>query len=344
SLGPVMLGLNGPALSAEERELLNHPRCGGVILFDRNYAGPRALAALTTAIHALRQDSPLLIAVDHEGGRVQRFQEGFTELPAMRRLGELHDLEPGAARLRARDCGWLLAAELRARGVDFSFTPVLDLDYGASAVIGDRAFHRDPEVVVVLAGALLEGLAAAGMAGVGKHFPGHGAVTADSHHELPRDPRSCDELAAADMLPYARLCPRDLAGVMPAHVIYPAIDPRPAGFSPVWLQHSLRQELGFKGAIVSDDLDMAGAAWAGGALERGEAALAAGCDLLLACNDRAAAVALLDGLGPDSDPLSQIRRERLRRSDPAPDPAGLMAGNDWHGCRERLAAAGLLQG
>ena len=305
-----MLGLEGATLSAEERELLRHPQVGGVILFARNYQSPEQVRALADAIHALRQPR-LLIAVDHEGGRVQRFREGFTRLPAVRRLGELFDQHPQRARQLARITGWLMAAELRAVGVDFSFAPVLDLDHGVSSIIGDRAFHGDPEVVADLAHAYRSGMQKAGMEAVGKHFPGHGGIAADSHLELPVDPRSYDQLAGADLLAFERMIHYGLAALMPAHVLYPQVDEQPAGFSARWLKDILRQRLEFQGAIFSDDLDMAGAGVAGSPVERARAALAAGCDMVLACNDRAAAVSILQGLHEAPDPVSQFRLIRL---------------------------------
>ena len=230
ALGPVMLGLEGPELSAQERELLRHPLVGGVILFTRNYQSPAQLTALTGVIHALRQPR-LLIAVDHEGGRVQRFRDGFTRLPAVRRLGELYDQDRMRAKQLARGTGWLMAAELRAVGVDFSFAPVLDLDHGVSSIIGDRAFHSDPEAVADLAHAYVSGMQKAGMEAVGKHFPGHGGIAADSHLELPVDPRPLAVLETADLLAFERMIHYGLAALMPAHVRYPAVDDQPAGFS-----------------------------------------------------------------------------------------------------------------
>jgi len=310
ALGPVMLGLDGCELSAEEGELLRHPLVGGVILFARNYRSPEQVAALTAAIHALRQPR-LLVAVDHEGGRVQRFRDGFTRLPAVRRLGEIYDRDPMRAKRLARVTGWLMAAELRAVGVDFSFAPVLDLDHGVSGIIGDRAFHRDPEAVADLAHAYASGMQKAGMEAVGKHFPGHGGIAADSHLELPVDPRPYADLAEADLLAFERMIHYGLAALMPAHVLYPQVDDRPAGFSARWLKDILRRQLEFQGAIFSDDLDMVGAGEAGSPPERARAALAAGCDMALACNDRRAAVAILDNLRLAPNPVSQLRLIRL---------------------------------
>jgi len=309
ALGPVMLDLAGTQMSAAEGDLLRHPLVGGVILFARNYRSPRQLCELTAAIRSLRQPE-LLIGVDHEGGRVQRFQEGFSRIPAMRRLGEAWDRDRASALAAAHDIAYVLASELRACGVDFSFTPVLDVDCGTSGVIGDRAFHSDPAAIAQLAGALIAGLRAAGMAGVGKHFPGHGYVRADSHLAVPVDERSYAEIEAADMLPYRELITRGLAAVMPAHVIYPKVDAHPAGFSPKWLQQILRARLGFDGMIFSDDLSMEGAAVAGGVVARGEAALAAGCDMVLLCNAPESAREMLAGLAPHA--LDQRRAETMR--------------------------------
>lgn len=310
ALGPVMLGLDGLELTGEERELLRHPQVGGVILFSRNYQSPEQAAALTAAIHALRQ-SRLLVAVDHEGGRVQRFRDGFTRLPAVRTLGAIYDQDRLRAKQLARVTGWLMAAELRAVGVDFSFAPVLDLDHGVSGIIGDRAFHADPEAVADLAHAYMSGMQKAGMEAVGKHFPGHGGIVADSHLELPIDSRSLADLETADLLAFERMIHYGLAALMPAHVLYPQIDDQPAGFSARWLKTILRQQLEFQGVIFSDDLDMAGAHGAGSPPERALAALAAGCDMALACNDRRAACAILDQLRLAPDPVRQVRLIRM---------------------------------
>lgn len=295
-LGPVMLDVAGFEVTPEEKELLLHPSVGGVILFARNYHAPEQLAALTASIRGLRTP-PLLIATDHEGGRVQRFREGFTRLPPMAALGTAWDQDPEAARATALQLGTVLAFELRAHGIDFSFTPVLDLGYGRSRAIGDRAFHRDPEAVTALASALVHGLADGGMGAVGKHFPGHGYVEADSHVDVPVDSRPIAEIEAADLIPFRRLVSSGLTGIMPAHVIYPEIDEQPAGFSPRWLKQILRTQLGFQGVIFSDDLSMAGAHVAGPIVARGRTALEAGCDMVLVCNDPAAAAALAEGLG-----------------------------------------------
>ncbi len=331
--GPVMLDVAGVALSAAESELLRHPLVGGVILFSRNYQSPRQLCALTAAIRCLRQPE-LLIAVDHEGGRVQRFQEGFSRIPPMRRLGEAWDRDRAAACAAAGDIAYVLASELLACGVDFSFTPVLDVDFGESGVIGDRAFHSDPGAIAQLSAALLAGLRAAGMAGVAKHFPGHGYVRADSHLAVPVDDRSYAEIEAVDLLPYRELIKQGLSAVMPAHVIYPRVDAHPAGFSAKWLRQILRGQMGFDGMIFSDDLSMEGASVAGSVLDRAHAALEAGCDMVLLCNAPEAAAELLAGLAPGA--LPRRRAEAMRG---ARRPAGLEALQS--SARFALARAGL---
>jgi beta-N-acetylhexosaminidase len=292
-LGPIMLDVGGKTLTADDIRRIQHPLTGGVILFARNYENRQQLAELTSAIHAARPG--ILIAVDHEGGRVQRFKsDGFTKLPAMRKLGELWDRDVLAATKAATDVGFVLAAELRACGVGLSFTPVLDLDHGTSAVIGDRAFHRDARVVTLLAKSLNHGLALAGMANCGKHFPAHGFAEADSHVAIPVDERGLKEILAEDAAPYDWLG-MSLAGVMPAHVIYPKVDKHPAGFSKKWLS-ILRQDMGFQGVIFSDDLSMTGASVAGNVVEGAKAALAAGCDMVLICNSPDKADQMLTGL------------------------------------------------
>ncbi|MDO8311649.1 MAG: beta-N-acetylhexosaminidase [Sideroxyarcus sp.] len=293
--GPVMLDVLGKALTAEDENRLLHPLVGGVILFARNYESPGQLAELTASIHALRTP-PLLIAVDHEGGRVQRFRDGFTRIPPMRELGKVWDEHPKRAKHLAEQVGYVLASELRACGVDFSFTPVLDVDYGASSVIGDRAFHTEPQAISELAHSLLLGMKRGGMPTVGKHFPGHGFVSADSHLEIPVDDRSYTDIELSDLIPFRQMVNYGLTAVMPAHVIYPRIDARPAGFSKVWLKDVLRGELGFEGCIFSDDLSMEGATVAGGIVQRAEAALEAGCDMVLVCNKPESADELLAGL------------------------------------------------
>lgn len=326
---PVVLDVAGTGLNADDRRRLKHPLTGGVILFARNWQDRAQLVALTSEIKAIRPD--LLLCVDHEGGRVQRFRtDGFTHLPPMRVLGEMwmNDGRRGtgagalAATEAATAAGYVLGAELRACGLDLSFTPVLDLDFGRSEVIGDRAFHRDPRVATLLAKSLMHGLLLAGMHNCGKHFPGHGHVAADSHHAIPVDTRSLKAILADDARPYEWLG-GSLASVMPAHVVYPKVDARPAGFSERWLKDILRLQLGFNGAIFSDDLSMAGARRVGNVdvsyTEAGALALAAGCDMVLLCNQslpgNAAVDELLDGLLDaqahgqwQPDPDSEARR------------------------------------
>lgn len=323
---PLIIDIAGQTLSHRDRERLAHPLVGGMILFGRNWQDRAQLTELCQEIKAVRQD--LLICVDHEGGRVQRFKtDGFTHLPPMAQLGLMWMQDgktgEGSGALRATRaataCGYVLGAELRACGVDFSFTPVLDLDFGESGVIGDRAFHRDARVVSLLAKSLMHGLLLAGMANCGKHFPGHGYVKADSHTDIPVDKRSLKALLSDDATPYDVLS-NTLSSVMPAHVIYPKVDARPAGFSSRWLQDILRGQLRFDGAIFSDDLSMAGARLIDGRevsyTEAAVAALNAGCDLVLLCNqstgDGKAVDDLIDGL---SEALLKGRWEALDRSD-----------------------------
>jgi len=315
--GPVMLDVASLELTAAERERIAHPLVGGLILFARNYAAPDQLKALTGAIRALR-DPPPLIAVDHEGGRVQRFRNGFAALPAMRTLGEQWDRNAAGAAAEAERIGSCIAVELGAHGIDFSFTPVLDLDHGHSPAIGDRALHRNPNAVAHLAAALYRGLSEGGMAAVGKHFPGHGFVGTDSHAEIPVDRRPITVLEKADLVPFGALVRLGIDGIMPAHVVFSAVDDRPAGFSSIWLQDVLRKRLGFAGLIFSDDLSMAGAQGAGDIVARAEAACAAGCDMVLACNDPAAADALLSRWRPDPQPDLARRCSRMARRAAAP--------------------------
>ena len=305
-----MAGIAGGVLDQVEREILRHPGIGGVVLFSRNYRSREQLRALCDSIHALRQP-PLLIAVDHEGGRVQRFRDGFTALPAAAKYGILHDRNRSLGCRAARAGGRVMAAELRAGGVDFSFAPVLDLGLGVSSVIGDRAFHRDPDAVTSLARAFLAGMRDAGVGGVGKHFPGHGGVAADSHCSLPVDSRSYEDLRFSDLVPFERLAASDLAGVMPAHVVFECLDGRPAGFSRAWIGDILRGRLGFQGIVFSDDLDMAAAAAGGDHVDRAHAALEAGCDMVLVCNDWKGAIAVVEGLKGVPDPVRVARMARM---------------------------------
>lgn len=309
-LGPVMLDLEGLTLTEEERDIIQHPLVGGIILFSRNYHSRKQLRALLGDIEQSSKRR-LLIAVDQEGGRVQRFRAEFNSLPPLGALGELYDRDPRTAHQIASHIGWLMAAELLSANIDFSFAPVLDLDYGVSTVIGNRSFHRVPDVVAILATAYIVGMNKAGMAAVGKHFPGHGAVAADSHHDIPIDERDFATIYDNDIQPYYQLAADKLAGVMPAHVIYPKVDPNPAGFSALWLQKILRKQLRFKGAIFSDDLSMAGAAGMGSYAQRAELALAAGCDMILVCNQRSGALEVLDKLQHKMTPLSLERLTNL---------------------------------
>jgi beta-N-acetylhexosaminidase len=307
-LGPVMLDVKGLELDATEREMLCHPLTGGVILFARNFASPGQLRALTAAIRAQR-DPGLLIAVDHEGGRVQRFQHGFTRIPPMGALeSRCASLQEAAGAARA--IGTVIAHELLDHGLDFSFTPVLDVGSGRSSVIGDRAFSSDPEIIVSLAGELIAGLHQGGVASVGKHFPGHGHVQADSHVALPIDDRARAELDQCDLLPYRRLIPAGLKAIMPAHVVFSRVDRQPAGFSAVWLKDILRGQLAFEGMIFSDDLSMEGASAAGDMVARARAAFAAGCDMVLVCNSPVDAGLLLERLGHRELNASRARSMR----------------------------------
>jgi beta-N-acetylhexosaminidase len=311
-LGPVMIDVAGTELARDEAALLRHPQVGGVILFARNFTSPLQLVRLVTQIRAVRSPE-LLIAVDHEGGRVQRFQQGFTRIPPMRELGRRWDQDRAAAAEAARACGFVIASELQAHGVDFSFAPVLDIDHGGSSVIGDRALHSDPRIVAELAEALNEGFNRGGMPTVGKHFPGHGFVRGDSHHEVPVDERPFEQIFRADLEPFRRLATTGMGAVMPAHVIYPDVDDKPAGFSRIWLERILRTQLRFDGVIFSDDLSMEGASTAGGVVERADAALDAGCDMVLLCNDPASQRTLLDGLARRRiAPTLAVRLERMR--------------------------------
>lgn len=310
-LGSVMLDVAGTTLTSDDEMRLRHPLVGGVILFSRNFESKRQLIELTSAIHALRTP-PLLIAVDHEGGRVQRFRDGFTRIPPMRELGKIWDAHPKRAKHLAQQAGYVMAAELRACGLDFSFTPVLDVDYGSSGVIGDRAFHSEPQAISELAHSLLLGLKQGGMHTVGKHFPGHGFVRADSHLEIPVDERSYTDIELCDLIPFRQMVHFGLTAVMPAHVIYPKVDKQAAGFSSRWLKDILRGELGFEGCIFSDDLSMEGATVAGGIVQRATAALNAGCDMVLVCNRPDLADELLAGLKWDMPATSKARLVQMR--------------------------------
>ncbi len=336
SLGPVMMGIEGLALDAEETELLRHPQVGGVILFTRNFESVEQLRSLTRAIHELR-DPPLLIAVDQEGGRVQRFRAGFTPLPPLAGFGRLHERSPEEGRRLAELGGWLMAAEMLSAGIDISFAPVLDLDRGVSSVIGDRAFHADPHVVAELAHHYVRGMKRAGMAATGKHFPGHGSVREDSHHELPVDDRAFATLAAEDLVPFERLAADGIEGMMIAHVLYPRIDDEPAGFSPYWLEEVLRRRYGFQGVIFSDDLLMEAANLAGDVVARGKRALHAGCDMVLVCRGADNAARVIDGLGEWTRPASRLRLARMHGR-PSADYHRLREDPAWHAAVARVTA------
>ncbi|HHJ17182.1 MAG TPA: beta-N-acetylhexosaminidase [Gammaproteobacteria bacterium] len=335
SIGPVMADVQGLELQAEEREMLQHPAVGGVILFSRNYESVEQVQQLARDIHSVRQP-PLLIAVDQEGGRVQRFRDGFFRLPPVGKLGEMYRQDKRRALLLSQEAGWLMASEILSVGVDLSFAPVLDLDLGVSTVIGDRAFHRDPEAVAELALAYQRGMHQAGMATVGKHFPGHGGVAVDSHQGLPEDERSLADLEMQDLVPFERLIHNDLNGIMAAHVLYPQVDGQPAGFSPRWLTGILRESLGFQGVIFSDDLSMGGAEWAGDYPERARLALRAGCDMVLVCNQPQHAIEVIEALVGHNDPAAHLRLARMHGT-AFPDRAQLMAS------QRRQTAAALLE-
>ena len=335
SLGPVMLDIDGLALSPADRDLLREPAVGGVILFTRNYESVEQIADLVAEIRALRSP-PLLVAVDHEGGRVQRFREGFTAIPPMRRIGREYDRDAETGLEAASAAGWMIGSELRAVGIDLSFGPCLDLDWGVSEIIGNRAFHGKPDIVAELASAFCRGLRRAGMAAVGKHFPGHGAVLADSHLKLPVDRREYG-LVLDDMRPYERLTGSGhLAGVMLAHIVYEQMDAMPAGFSSYWIQRELRSRLGFGGAVFCDDLSMKATRDYGSMAKRARLALEAGCDMVLVCNDRDAAHHAVDALNEYSNPLSLVRLARLHGTG-HPLRETLLASEEWQSVNQKFA-------
>ena len=334
--GPLMLGIEGPVLTGADRARLVHPTVGGVILFSRNFRDVAQLRELVTEIRAVRQPS-LLVAVDQEGGRVQRFREGYTALPSPRRIGNEYDVDPDRGRHLAFTCGWIMARELVDVGIDFSFAPCIDLDWGVSEIIGDRAFHREPEAVASLALSYLQGMRAAGMAAVAKHFPGHGAVVADSHLELPEDRRAYLEIQD-DIAPYRRLIDHGLQGIMVAHVRYPAVDQRIASLSPTWIRTVLRGELGFGGVVFSDDLSMAGAAVAGTVPERVRQALEAGADMALVCNDPSAAADTLAALDGFNEPASHGRLVAMRARSTVARDVSLRDQPEWRRASAELAA------
>jgi beta-N-acetylhexosaminidase len=332
-----MIDVAGLMLTAGEREQLADPRIGGVILFSRNYENSEQVAGLVAEIHAVRAPQ-ILVAVDQEGGRVQRFRDGFSELPPARVFGHEYDIDADHGRELARASGWLMAAELLDVGIDLSFAPVVDLDLGFSEVIGDRAFHKEPDAVAALASAYLHGMRQAGMMAVAKHFPGHGAVVADSHHELPVDHRELDAMRD-DLLPYRRLIANGLAGVMMAHVKYPAIDRRIASLSPYWVQTELRQNLGFTGAVFSDDLSMSAAEIAGDVPERVRQALDAGADMALICNDPDAVSRTLEEFEGVGHPASLARLVAMRPHPLDPDRPALRDTPEWQGVVAKLEKA-----
>ena len=309
-LGPLMLDLEGLSLTGRDRELLVHPQVGGLIFFTRNYQDPQQLQNLVEEVRAIRPN--IIIAVDQEGGRVQRFKEGISRLPPMGRFGNLYESDQEKALKLTKDCGWLMATEILSFNIDISFAPVLDLDFGVSTVIGDRAFHRDPEKVSQLAGAFIEGMNNAGMAATGKHFPGHGYVAGDSHIDIPIDSRTYEEIEHSDLIPFKELITRGLSGIMPAHVIYDRCCDQPAGFSKFWVQDQLRKRLGFDGVVFSDDLSMEGATVAGSFVNRAKAAIEAGCDMVLVCNNRDGAEQVLVGLDEMNFKPDQTRLNKLR--------------------------------
>lgn len=333
SPGPVILDIESTHLCEADLRLLKRPEVGGVILFSRNYESLSQLNELTAAIKALRPR--LVIAVDHEGGRVQRFKEDFTRIPPMQAYGNYYLQDSHAALAAARETGWLMASELIAAGIDFSFAPVLDVDDCVSDIIGDRSFSSDPELVVLLGGALIDGMHEAGMAVTGKHFPGHGGVKADSHLELPSDPRPMEELLVRDLLPFARLLPK-LDAIMPAHIVFPAVDPLPVGFSPYWVKSLLKQEWGFNGVVFSDDLTMEGAATVGGCARRAELALAAGCDVILVCNNRQSALETIDYIASRKEPAGLSGLEKMRVLKPL-DAGALRASARWQKAVDELS-------
>lgn len=317
SIGPLMIDLEGVELSTQEREWLSHPAVGGVILFTRNYQDKQQLATLVSDLHAIKKPR-LLIAVDQEGGRVQRFREGFTEYPPMRTLGKLYDENPSQGLKLSELLACHLASELREVGIDFTFAPILDLDTGESEVIGDRAFHSDIDAVSALVSKFVIGLRNGGMESVGKHFPGHGTVKADSHYECPIDERYENDLMFADIIPFQRLIDHGIAGIMSAHVIYTHVDKLPASFSPHWLTNVLRRQLGFQGVIFSDDLSMKGAHVLGDIKKRLKAALDAGSDMVLICNHPEDIPDALEFLDEYNNPSSQCRLARFHGKKPKP--------------------------
>lgn len=331
TLGPLMLDLEGLVVTPEERALILNLSVGGIIFFARNFASRSQLVELVADIRATRAE--LLLCVDQEGGRVQRFRDGFTHLPPMQLLGDLLLKDEGGEAL-LQDAGWLMASELLACGLDFSFAPVLDLDRENCAVIGDRSFADNPEQAIRAAHLFIAGMHQAGMAATGKHFPGHGGVVADSHHETPYDNRSLQQLRDRDLQPFVRLA-GELDAIMPAHIVYPDVESVPVGFSRIWLQKILREELQFEGVIFSDDLSMKGADLVGGYPEKADRALQAGCDMVLVCNNRAGALEVLDFLS--ENPVKPSGRLDKMAARQYPDWDALRSSERWQITSQKLA-------
>ncbi len=334
SLGPVMLDVKDLALDDDDRDRLKHPQVGGVILFSRNYQSPEQLKALVNEIHAIRTPR-LVVAVDQEGGRVQRFRDGFESIPAMTRLGSFYEVDQGLAIEYAELFAWIMASELLHYGIDLSFSPVLDVGNPISGVIGDRAFHHNPEIITRLANAWIRGMKKAGMEATGKHFPGHGSVEGDSHHVMPFDRRQFNDIEAHDLVPFRRVIATHLSGILMAHVIYDQVDAMPAGFSRVWIEQVLRNQLGFNGIIFSDDLSMSGAESVGGYAQRVKASLQAGCDIVLVCNNPEGADEALDALTDYNNPTSQLRMIRLH-GEPSAQSADLFNTQQWQQATSQL--------
>lgn len=334
-LGPVIADIAGQTLSDEDIALIKNPLIGGLILFTRNYSTPSQLDALVKQIRSVRAD--IILAVDHEGGRVQRFREGFTRIPAMQVFASAYKARAELTLALACNTGWLMASELRAYDIDISFAPVLDVDDSFSSIIGDRAFSSDPKAVTALAGAFIDGMQQAGMACTGKHFPGHGSVRADSHLELPVDYRSLEAIEQLDLMPFAKLQSK-LDAVMPAHILFPEVDDQPVGFSSVWLQKILRDKMAYDGVIFSDDLTMEGAAVAGSFGERAIKAMSAGCDTLLVCNNREATLEVIQALADNGNYSTSIRLTRMRGKAGAQPINDLHNNKRWQETKEALLA------
>lgn len=334
SLGPVVLDIGGVELKQEDKELLSHPQVGGIILFSRNYESTAQLQDLVASIRDVRPE--LIIAVDHEGGRVQRFRDGFTRIPPMQCLGAVFQEKASRGIALAQDIGWLLSAELLRFDIDISFAPVLDVDDSFSDIIGDRSFSSDPNTVVTLCQSFIAGMHEAGMAVTGKHFPGHGGVKQDSHLELPQDTRSMDQLHQRDLLPFVQLLD-SLDALMPAHIVFPQIDSLPVGFSEYWLKKQLREQLGYKGLIFSDDLTMEGAASIGSFEDRAELALQAGCDSVLVCNHRPGAEQVVEFLERQQKDYGCMSLDLMRQKYPQAHQE-LLSSDRWHSTADAIAA------